>query len=78
MNFSEALILLRNGHTLAREGWNGKGMHLRMVSDATFSNKEAVLAPFIALKTVQETFIPWVPSQADLLATDYRCVPIAG
>lgn len=77
MNFSEALILLRNGHTLARDGWNGKGMHLRLVSDATFSNKEAVLDPFIALKTVQETFVPWVPSQADLLATDYRHVLVS-
>lgn len=30
MNFGEAILALQNGKTVARKGWNGKGMFLVM------------------------------------------------
>lgn len=77
--FGAALNILKNynGHYLvARKGWNGKGMWLRLVQphEWAVSSLEHDVLPFIGMKTAQGEFVPWVPSQTDLLADDWMIV----
>lgn len=60
---------LRNGSLVRRRGWNGKGMHIALqVPDKNSANT----LPYVWMKTVQGDRVPWVCSQADLLATDWE------
>jgi hypothetical protein len=78
MNFGEALELLNEGRRVARSGWNGKGMWLELVFGATFGpgagQAPIRLEPFIVMKTAQETFVPWLASQTDVLAADWEAL----
>ena len=80
MNFSQALIELRNGKKVCRSGWNGKGMFLFLIpSGWEFTCDidgvdDLPTEPFICMKTAQDTVIPWLASQADLLARDWMKV----
>ncbi len=38
-------------------------------------NKEAVVRPYITMKTATNDIVPWVASQTDLLAEDWAEVP---
>lgn len=66
MSFSEALDCLKNNQKITRTGWNGKGMYI-------YLNKEnsVITDPFISMKTAQNTIVPWVASQTDLLSNDW-------
>jgi len=86
VNFSEALIHIKAGRRLAREGWNGKGMFVFLVPGSEFKvNREPLLSMLgegtvvqyhahIDMKTQQGYIVPWVVSQADLLADDWGVV----
>ena len=37
MNFGKAIENLKNGYKVARKGWNGKGMHLVLISWKIFA-----------------------------------------
>lgn len=68
-DFGWALMELRAGKKVTRPGWNGKGMWLALqVPDA---NSKMSL-PYIYLKTVDDKLVPWLPSQTDVLATDWE------
>ena len=69
VNFGQALEALKKGKKVTREGWNGKGMYLQYVPAKDFEFSE--MLPFIAMKTVQNSFVPWLASQTDLLAEDW-------
>lgn len=75
-NFGMALMILKNGGRVQREGWNGKGMHLFYVENWSFisgdENEDREKLPFIAMKTAGGEVVPWLASQTDLLATDWR------
>ena len=73
-----AVKQLLNGFRVARAGWNGKNMWLVRIppggpssqgDDITFEWQE-----FVAMKTAQDTVVPWLCSQSDLLATDWAIV----
>ena len=68
MNFGQAIELLKQGHPVAREGWNGQGMSLRL---QTPDERSKMTQPYIYIKTVQDDLIPWLASQADMLAEDW-------
>lgn len=82
MNFGEALELLKLGREVARAGWNGKGMWLRIFNpyaDREFKITEApdargTLLPHIVMKTVDNGLVPWLASQTDMLASDWGLV----
>lgn len=86
MTFSDALDAVKNGHRIAREGWNGKNMFLFLVPGSTFKvNREPLLGIYpegteinyhahIDMKTAQGYVAPWLASQADLLADDWMVV----
>ena len=71
MPFGHAVECLKEGYKVERKGWNGKGMWLRFVS-------KSVLPPghrtYIEMKTVDDEYVPWVASQTDILADDWRVV----
>jgi len=72
MNFGQAIEMLKEGKKVARAGWNGKGMYLEYVPAQDYSFSE--MLPFIAMKTVQGSFVPWLASQTDMLSEDWMVV----
>ena len=74
MDFGDAIRCMKRGQRVARAGWNGKGMWLEYVSDAEMGPLGLRLEPFISMFTAQQKRIPWLASQADMLANDWRVV----
>ena len=82
-DFGDAVRLLKAGFKVAREGWNGKGMFLFLVPGSTFKvsrppllgiyeeGTEINYQPHIDMKTADNTIVPWLASQSDILAEDY-------
>lgn len=71
MDFSSALNCLRYGQTVARSGWNGKGMWLHLQEPDAHSKMSL---PYIYMRTMQGDLVPWVPSQTDILALDWEVI----
>lgn len=86
MTFGEALALLKSGHKVARDGWNGKGMFLFLVAGSRFQVNRAPLLgiypegttidyrPHIDMRTADGSICVWTASQSDLLAGDWHLV----
>jgi hypothetical protein len=88
MDIGEALAVLRSGGTVTRDGWNGTGMWValspgfELPADRIFSApiQEAVgdgigrFAPYLMMRTATGEFVPWLASQTDILAADWRTV----
>jgi hypothetical protein len=84
MDFGQSVAVLKNGGKVSRRGWNGKGMFLFLVPGSTFKvNRPPLLGiypegteieyrPHIDIKTVDGHVVPWVASQADILAEDWE------
>lgn len=87
MDFGGALRLLRQGSKVARAGWNGKGMWITLqkaypdgipinknTSEATGIPEGTVckFLPYLMMKTVDGSFVPWLASQTDILAEDWE------
>lgn len=78
-SFGEAIKYLKRGLKVARKGWNDKDMYIRYVepyTDKAYRVTEqeptdGTLQPYIAMKTADNGFIPWLASQADMLADDW-------
>lgn len=70
MTFGEAIRALKDGKRVAREGWNGRNMHLYLRSFVAGDYE-----PCIVMFTAQGKHQPgWLASQADMLATDWIIV----
>ena len=64
-----AVKWLEKGERLRRAGWNGRGMYIELqVPDANSKMTE----PYVYMYTAQGGLIPWLCSQADLLADDWE------
>lgn len=86
MTFGEALVALKDGKKVQREGWNGKGMFIFLVPGSTFAvNRPPLMGIYpegtiinyqshIDMKTAQDTVVPWLASQSDVLAEDWQIV----
>ena len=78
--FGWALQHLQRGDRVVRPGWNGKGMFLFLIRRWGMNEMpaagQAVLGlerlPFIAMKTADDKIVPWLASQADILAEDWE------
>lgn len=68
MSFSRALELLKDGKTVQRAGWNGKGMWLKMQTPDEHSK---MTLPYIYMKTACNNQVPWLCSQTDMLSDDW-------
>jgi hypothetical protein len=63
---------MQDGAKVCRPGWNGKGMWVAIqVPDAGSKMTE----PYVYMSTAAGGLIPWLCSQADLLATDWDYAP---
>lgn len=74
-DYGWALSALKDGAAVRRRGWNGKGMWLAIVSNAScylFDDKHVRLEAFIVMKTADDKYVPWVCSQTDALADDWE------
>ncbi len=86
MDIGNAVKALESGAKVARAGWNGKDMFLFLVEGSTFAVNRAPLlgiypegtvinyCPHVDMKTADGKVIPWLCSQADLLAKDWQIV----
>lgn len=79
LTFGEAVEHLKTGGLVAREGWNGKGMHLFLVfgkdvEPILHQYYELPVQDAIYMKTAQNTLVPWLASQADVLAEDWLII----
>lgn len=87
MNFGQALELLKQGKRLARAGWNGKGLWVRLIQsnipsqsvslkiDGAASTGAALhtyLNPFFVIDNPNGGCNTWVPSVSDCLAEDWE------
>ena len=77
MTFGLALECLKKGMHVCRAGWNGKGMWLELQRPDTHSK---MTLPYVFLNysaDAQNTpgaRVPWLASQIDILAEDWRIV----
>ena len=70
-----AVEALGQGRKIRRAGWNGKGMYVALQKPDEHSK---MTEPYVYMRTAQGGLIPWLCSQADLLATDWELVVDAG
>jgi hypothetical protein len=71
LNFGLAVEAMKQGAKVSRSGWNGKNMHIQLVSMSTLPPGHL---PYIEMKTVDDKRVPWLASQTDLLAEDWSVV----
>ncbi len=72
MHIGEAVVALKSGLKVRRTGWNGKGMWICLMHP--LPRKTDMTEPYVYMKTAQGGTIPWVCSQADLLADDWEVI----
>lgn len=76
MTFSEALEAVKAGKTIARSGWNGKGLQVKM--QRPDANSKMTL-PYLYIEYPSDSVntpgarVPWLASQTDILAEDWHC-----
>lgn len=82
MTFGDAIIAIKEGNKIARDGWNGKNMFVFLVpgqmvfaqSDTAKEYFGADLVPYnpsMVIKNVDNTVSSWVPSCNDVLSEDW-------
>ena len=82
LTFGQAIEALKNGKRVSRKGWNGKGMFLLYVPSEKWGIIDKIglgipkgnLLSWIGIKTADNKFVPWLASQADMLAEDWEIV----
>jgi len=79
MMIGEAIEEMKHGNRVQRRGWNGAGMFLFIVAGDSWDFQTDVSGvddigtqSFICMKTANNQLIPWLASQADLLANDWQ------
>ncbi len=76
--FGWALDQLRDGKRVTRPGWNGRGMWLGLQRPTcayrcTCHEVSSIMTEaYIYMRTAQGGLIPWLASQADMLAGDWE------
>lgn len=84
-NFGDALIALKDGKRVSREGWNGKGMFLLKINGCNDIASlhgygfgeclgEPTFADTVVVRTPANRLVAWTCSQEDMLAEDWSVV----
>ena len=83
MNFGEAIIAVKEGKKIQREGWNGKSQYVELATCISYKNANGEVVnvehdaignnalAFVGTSGVQ---LGWLASQADMLANDWRVI----
>lgn len=88
MNFGEAIKVLKLGNCVARKGWNGKGIFIKLKKGESLNTpnnrfNEVMTHDFIYIDTTglrtnnpnaPMDRVPWLASQTDMLADDWVVV----
>ncbi|MEK3726809.1 MULTISPECIES: DUF2829 domain-containing protein [unclassified Lysinibacillus] len=75
MDFGQAIEALKSGKKVARSGWNGKGMWLKLIPSGNATFQSYPMQDCIGMKTADNLMQPgWQASQADMLAEDWEVV----
>lgn len=89
MDFSDALKACRKGNHITRASWNDPGQYVfqqegypggielnQNTAKATGIPKGTIrkFAPYLMLCNAQGVFVPWTPTQDDLLDDDWKTV----
>ena len=69
MGFGGALVHLKQGARATRLGWNGVGQFIELQVPDEHSK---MTLPYIYITTVNGSRVPWLASQTDLLADDWK------
>lgn len=76
-NFGTALAALKQGKSVQRAGWNGKGLVIK----AQFSDENSKMTlPYLYIEYPQDAMntpgarCPWLASQTDIMAEDWGIV----
>ena len=81
-DFGWALNALRKGRAVARKGWNGKGIYIKLQTPDVNSK---MTLPYIYIVTnglvtdnpnAPKGTVPWLASQTDMLAEDWEVVEV--
>ena len=81
MNFGQAIIEMRKGKKLQRNGWNGKGQYIELATNISYvndagevinCNHENIGNCAIAFVGTSGVQMGWLASQADMLADDWQ------
>ena len=81
MNFGEAIEALKMGKCVARKGWNGKGIYLKLQRPDEHSKMTLPYIYIVTSKLVTDNsyapkgLVPWLASQTDMLSEDWIEVP---
>ena len=90
MDFSDALIQAKHRHRIHRTGWNSKDMWVVLQKgypEGIKINFNTAIAtgipegtvckflPYLMLRTADGSFVPWLISQTDVLASDWMSSP---
>lgn len=82
-NFSDALDMIKDGEKISRQGWNGKGLWVELQKPDDNSKMTRPYLYLVSPKGSTNQFgdvvkdferVPWIPSQTDLLASDWYCL----
>lgn len=76
-DFAEALTRLKQGDRVRRKGWAGTEMWVLLIPARSWNWTVTLLTsvhplPWLALRTADGDFVPWVPAHADILADDWQ------
>jgi hypothetical protein len=71
LSFGEALEAAKIGLRIQRDGWNGKGQYVQL--QRPDANSKMGL-PYLYITTVDGKRVPWLASQTDMLAEDWRAL----
>lgn len=83
MNFGEAIIAVKEGKKIQREGWNGKSQYVELATCISYKNANGEIVnvehdaignnalAFVGTSGVQ---LGWLASQADMLANDWKVI----
>jgi hypothetical protein len=75
--FNIAIALLKEGHKVARKGWNGKGLwlELQMPDEHSKMNLPYVYLNYPKCEQYPDgARVPWLASQTDMLSEDWMIV----
>lgn len=81
MNFGEALIALKEGKRVYRDGWNNTSQYVEYANNIRYRNLQdeekivnhrdsnGVSLAFVGTRGIQ---LSWVPSMSDILSNDWQ------
>jgi len=80
MNFGQAIEAMKAGEKVCREGWNGRGIFIKL---QTPDENSKMTTPYLYIDTTglqtdneaaPKSLVPWLASQTDMLADDWKIV----